>query len=115
MDTEDLELVEGMPHKAIIRKLQKANIAHRIDLEQGRYHDSHYYIDSSIRVDERAQSRTLKLLGEGDIRHPLNEYYLAKYKPKPDFDLSLLNGIISFDNGRILERTTVQFVNADIL
>ncbi len=121
IELEGLTLVSGMPSTEIIEKLKQLRDRAAIGLpsvdasESGAY----YFKETGISLEARDRSIIRNEIGEptssrkgrGWGKNPVWTY-LAKYEITPEFSMAQLNGVVRFDEGRLVERTFLYFRNS---
>jgi hypothetical protein len=124
MGLENLSLVEGLPREAIEAKLKEAKIDYHLFVEEKSRGSCPYFRSCFIDLPRSApwelskelalRKQIYNLLGfPGHIRGPNDfhpsHYYYAEYEMLPGFDVSKLNGKLTFKNGHIVESTAIHF------
>ncbi|MBU1199246.1 MAG: hypothetical protein KKF46_04415 [Nanoarchaeota archaeon] len=119
MDLENLSLVEGLPREAIESKLKEAEINYSILVEDKNTGNRPYFRSCLIyfnpkfipgqRPKKIDKQQIIDILGFPDHFRDPNYYYYAKYKMLPNFDISELNGKLTFKDGLLIESTSINF------
>ncbi len=113
---EGLTFVDGQSKEDIEEKLRNAGIEfNSLDAKK----NSPYFRRTMINIrtgygfnviKEKLNSRDLiEILGYPEYFRSGSFYYYARYKMEDDFDVSLLDGKLTFKNGFLVESTLVNY------
>jgi hypothetical protein len=114
---ENLSLVEGLPREAIEAKLREAKIDYYPVSTEEKLKGTPFfrscYIDIVTKIipgdgwEHIGWERIREILGRPDYPSGSYYHYYAKYEMLPKFDMSKLNGKLTFDHGLLVESTIV--------
>jgi len=123
MDLENLSLVEGLRREAIEAKLKEAGIKYyAIAKDKNRGQDPFFrscyisiiqphYINIQNHLAEKAKlvdwQKIIEILGQPDLYRRSSCHYYAKYELLPNFDVTKLNGKLTFNHGFLVESTSI--------
>jgi len=109
MDLTSLTLVEGLPRELIEKRLKEAQVEYKI---MGKWKDP-YFKSSTIELirigppTRSNEEKISKILGSPHIIRTNSWFYHAGYKIELSFDISNLDGRITFQQGLLVESTRI--------
>jgi hypothetical protein len=109
MNIDNLTLANGLSFETIVKKLAEGGVPYEVE-SHPELGDScqPYFRHSRIRVGDLDVVRAEDAIGVSHGNRN-SKFYYAEYEVSPEFDLSKLDGKITFKNGRLVERTVLSF------
>ncbi len=107
INLDDLTLAKGISFEVILEKLRANGIDHRVS--NNPMASEGFFRQSSIDVTANKWADFLKLFGRPHACNRNCNFYYGLYVVGKNFDLSQLNGKISFDEGKLVERTDIRY------
>ena len=117
MGLDNLSLVEGLPREAIEAKLNEAKIDYYPVSDEEKIKGTPFFRSCYINIrtkfipggglEQIGWEMIQKILGQPDYYRRSSFHYYAKYALLQSFDVTKLNGKLTFDNGLLVESTIV--------
>ena len=102
---DNLSKISGLSREDIVSRLEQNDIRYELSVSE---YAGTYFREAS--VEAKCTSPTgRKILGAPDLNRQGCHHFYAYYTIEPGFDLSQLNGKVTFAMGRLVEVTQVRY------